>query len=118
MDDDIFASECFEILNRHVQLDEPSWATFFAFLSFMYSAFVGMNSYPVFNGHILASMNGLEALKHVFTSLLIETSKDFSLRAVPRGIIYSHSSMSSQASRFILLFRRFSVSFNRERFRR
>ncbi len=85
IDDEITPSECFGILNRHVQVEDPSWATFYAFLSFMYAAFVGMNSYPVFNGHILAAMNGLEALKHVFTSLLIETSKDFSLRAVPRG---------------------------------
>lgn len=45
----------------------------------------GMQQYPIMNGHILASSPGLETLKDVFCLLLIETSKDFTLRAVPRG---------------------------------
>jgi hypothetical protein len=41
--------------------------------------------FPIFAGSVLHGIEGLEHLKDVFIELLVETSKDFSLRAVPLG---------------------------------
>jgi hypothetical protein len=39
----------------------------------------------VFDGSVLATLEGLETLKQVFIRLLIATNQDFALRSVPRG---------------------------------
>jgi hypothetical protein len=84
MDQDITAPECFALLNKYCAPDGfPNWLVFNSFISFMNTAFVGMMSYPVFQAAGLSE--GLETLRDVFVGLLVETSKDFSLRSVPRA---------------------------------
>ena len=86
MDQNITPAECFNLLAKYTAYDGyPSFLVFHSFLQFMYSGVTGMESYPVFMPVVLQNQEGLEALKDVFTTLLIETTKDFALRAVPRG---------------------------------
>jgi len=72
--------------------DQPSYLIFHSFLSFMYTAFKGMESFPLLSGMVVQYSQGLENLREVFTRLLIETSQDFTLRAVPRGKQYGAAS--------------------------
>jgi len=89
LDKPLTPQEAFKILTQYTAPDgQASYIIFYNFLRFMYSAFMGVQQYPVFASVVLSSTPGLESLKHVFCELLIETSKDFTLRSVPRGSQY------------------------------
>lgn len=81
----ITPEECFEILDRHVRAEPPSFLLFHNFLAFMYAAFRDMSNYGLFKHGVIMQYEGLSELQNAFTSLLIETSKDFSQRNVGRG---------------------------------
>lgn len=89
LDCEISAVECFTLLfdccvTPEGPSLEPSWAVFHSFLVFMNTQFNCLQEYPLTQGGILASIQGLENFKEIFVALLIETSKDFSLRSVPQ----------------------------------
>jgi energy-coupling factor transporter ATP-binding protein EcfA2 len=92
LDRDIGNEEAFNLLSEYCADNEGvcSYNSFHSFLSFMYTAFNGLNNYPIFSGVVLATTPGLENLKDSFTSLLIETSRDFTLRSVPRDNQYGY----------------------------
>eukprot|EP00468_Gymnochlora_sp_CCMP2014_P001514 CAMPEP_0167741726 /NCGR_PEP_ID=MMETSP0110_2-20121227/1016_1 /TAXON_ID=629695 /ORGANISM="Gymnochlora sp., Strain CCMP2014" /LENGTH=5340 /DNA_ID=CAMNT_0007625809 /DNA_START=69 /DNA_END=16091 /DNA_ORIENTATION=- len=85
--------ECFHLLRQFTQNkqqpnDAPSFLIFDNFVKFMNAAFRGMDpemGYFIFTPMILQALEELQRIKHVFCNLIIETSKDFTLRAVPRG---------------------------------
>uniref|UniRef100_A0A7S0DVA6 Uncharacterized protein n=1 Tax=Amorphochlora amoebiformis TaxID=1561963 RepID=A0A7S0DVA6_9EUKA len=91
--DPLKPDECFNLLreyttNRSQPGDEPSYLIFDNFIKFMNAAFRGMDpelGYFLFTPMILEALEELKRIKHVFCNLMIETSKDFTLRAVPRG---------------------------------
>ena len=85
LDADITADECFALLCQYcAEKFSPSYLIFSNFINFMNMQFMRMMNYAVFSSAILQSMEGLGELRHVFTELLIETSRDFSLRSVPQ----------------------------------
>ncbi len=78
--------ECWDLLCKYTAQDgQPSFLIFHSFLEFMDSAFRGLNSYDPLAPAIVANTDGLQSIRDVMCQLLIETSKDFALRAVPRG---------------------------------
>ncbi|KNC55646.1 uncharacterized protein AMSG_01915 [Thecamonas trahens ATCC 50062] len=85
LDPDPTPEEAFGLLVQFCITDQrPSFLIFANFVKFMYQQFLRLTNYAVFSSAVLQSTQGLERLKHVFMSLLIETSKDFSLRSVPQ----------------------------------
>ncbi len=89
MDREIEADECFELLSRYCCAREgpspyPSWSQFANFISFLHLQLVSFASHDLLNNGILETMEGLETFRTVFLSLLVETTKDFSLRSVPQ----------------------------------
>ena len=89
MDTEISAEECFTSLCSSCISENggsvlPSWSIFHSFVVFMNMQFTALQEYPLTQGGILASIEGLENFKEVFVKLLVETSKDFSLRSVPQ----------------------------------
>jgi len=84
-DADITPEACFEILSDYCAKDgHPSFGVFYNFLQYLYSGVLGVTTFYVFN----LPIEGLEELKDSFSKMLIETSKDFTLRVVPRGAQY------------------------------
>ena len=87
MDAEISREECFDSLCECCVASDgpaaiPSWSLFHSFLIFMSMQFNCLQEYPLTQSGVLACIEGLENFKEVFVKLLIETSKDFSLRSV------------------------------------
>jgi energy-coupling factor transporter ATP-binding protein EcfA2 len=90
----ITPADCFQILSQYAGTVDTqySWGTFHTFLAFMYPGFTNFHSYGVFTTcHFDPDMEGLKAK---FADFLIKTSKDFSMRSVPRG--NQHGSMDKK----------------------
>jgi RZ type zinc finger domain/AAA domain (dynein-related subfamily) len=86
LEQDPSPAQAFKLLCKYTAEDDaPSYNIFHSFIMFMNSGFYGVLQFPVFHPAIMSQLEGLASLKHVFTKLLIETTKDFALRAVPRG---------------------------------
>jgi hypothetical protein len=88
-DEEISEMECFELLcaaccRPDGPSPHPSWAVFHSFVVFMNMQFTALQDYPLLQGGVLSYVQGLEHFKEIFIKLLIETSKDFSLRSVPQ----------------------------------
>jgi hypothetical protein len=47
--------------------------------------FTNIERYPLLQNEVLTTIDGLQNFKHVFVDLLLETSKDFSLRSVSQA---------------------------------
>jgi hypothetical protein len=87
LDGPISASECFDLLSSTCSAASgpsplPSFSIFNSFIVFTHMQFAMLSSYELMNNGILDQMEGLEKFRHVFLHLLVETSKDFSLRSV------------------------------------
>jgi hypothetical protein len=96
---EISQEECFELMTTYTASDDdaqPSYLIFHSFLCFMYAGFKGMESFPLLSGLVVQFTQGLEMLREVFARLLIETSQDFTLRAVPRGKQYGGGAKATE----------------------
>jgi len=86
-DEDILSEECFTIMKDACctatgRSPRPSWALFRNFVNFMNKQFYYVSQYPLLSEGILGDTQGLSTFKHTFLTLLVETSRDFSLRSL------------------------------------
>eukprot|EP00466_Bigelowiella_natans_P005501 jgi/Bigna1/142949/aug1.74_g17657 len=85
-------AEAFELLrsfteNKTQPNDAPSFSIFNNFVRYMKDAFFGMDpefGYSLTQPHVYEFLEGLHGLRNAMADMLIATSKDFSMRAVPR----------------------------------
>ena len=65
----------------------PSFSLFRNFIMFMNMQFGAVEKYSLLSSDVLAHIDGLQNFKHIFLTLLISTSCDFSVRSVPQVLL-------------------------------